>query len=373
MIYLLCYAISILLAYTAKHTKNRSDFIVISILSISVTALLAGMRDLSIGTDTINYYTHPLYWDGAVNSAGLIDYLKHFAATSRTSVPEVVFALLIGVVQKTTGNYNVFLFIVHLVIVGCVYIGAFRLKDHADPVFTLAVFYLLYFGQTLNIYRQYMALAILFAILRDLEERHDKRYLIITAIAFFIHNTAILGIVPLLLYRILYPNNTHKFVPLIKKMALFSIIVIASASLIPVLRILIDMGIIKRNFLWYLNIENRESHALVLLFLMVEAIGILLFLRRYRKLEHSDFFIFCSISFAALTYVGSFIKYGDRLAEYFSLINIISIGMIVKCQQSRENRVIVRGAALFVVLFYWLYVYAINNSSNTMPYLWGIS
>lgn len=372
MVYLICYIISVLFAYAARTCKSRIAFVMLSIVSISVTALLAGLRDITVGIDTVNYLEHPLYWAGAEQCDGIISFLHHTVASTRTSVPEVVFAFLIGLVQQTTGSYHVFLCVVHFIIIGCIYIGAFRLRDHADPELVLFMFYLLYFGQTLNIFRQYMAMAVLFAAFADIEKGRHGRYIIITVIAFFIHNTAVLGLLPLLLYRIMYSKNGLGKVSDYKKIAICSILVIGVRSVLPMLHLLINMGIIKSNFLWYLNVEAAESHALVFLFLLLEAVGILLFRKHYKQLNHYEFFLFCSVSFVCLTVVGSWIKYGDRLAEYFSLINLITIGMIAKCQDLTERRLLLKGTTIGVVLFYWVYVYVIKNASETMPYILGI-
>ena len=47
------------------------------------------------------------------------------------------------VANIATLGINVFLFLIHLTIVLCTYIGAFRLRDHSDPEFTLLLFYFL--------------------------------------------------------------------------------------------------------------------------------------------------------------------------------------------------------------------------------------
>ena len=166
MVYLVCFGISVFFANLAKKTENRKRFIFWSILSILVTVLLAGLRDISIGIDTSNYYDNS--WKTAVGSSSFWRFMVLYHRAYRAK--EYLFAILIGLIAKTTRNYHVFLFAVHLIIVGGFYIGAFRFRKHADPVFSLLLFYLLYYNHSLNVFRQYMAMSILFAAAADLEE-----------------------------------------------------------------------------------------------------------------------------------------------------------------------------------------------------------
>ena len=133
-------------------------FILLSVFSVGITVVLAGLRDISIGIDTHNYYYHS--WNNAMLFEGpFLNYIKFFVLNSRERF-ELLFGVLVGIVAKTTGSYSVFLLLVHSIIVGGVYIGAFRMRDHSEPDFTLLLFYLLYYNQSLNIFRQYIFIII---------------------------------------------------------------------------------------------------------------------------------------------------------------------------------------------------------------------
>ena len=76
MIYLVCFGISTLFAFFANRTKSRAAFLFLSVLSISVTVALAGLRDYSIGIDTANYMSLPRFWAGAVKRSTLGAYME---------------------------------------------------------------------------------------------------------------------------------------------------------------------------------------------------------------------------------------------------------------------------------------------------------
>ena len=372
MVYLITFGISALFAHQAKKSKSRGNFFWWSVLSILIPVLLAGLRGVSVGIDTKNYYNGT--WSRAllVVDLPLKDAVAAYLAASRERF-EVLYGLLVRIVAKTTGNYQVLLFLTHLIIVGGVYIGAFRMRDYADPDYTLLLFYLLYFNISLNISRQYMAMAILFAGVKDLEEGKYFRYFAITILAFLFHNTGIIGIAPLLVHRTLYPKESLRKVSSTRRIVTSITIVAAIYAFTPTVMLLINAGILSRKYLYYFNGEVTSSYTLVLLFLIVEGAAFLLFWKQFRKNGiHADFFIFCSFSFLLLVIFASQINYGKRIAAYFSFLNIISLGMLAKCPDLASNRKIMKFLVFFVVLVYWLYVYAYRNASQTFPYVLGI-
>ena len=118
MIYLVCFAASVFLAYLASKTDDRKHFWIYSVASVSIMVLLAGLRDFSIGIDVMGYYTKTRYWNGAIQAESLASYMQNYL---RSEFSEPLFALLVGCIAKSTGNYHVFLFTVHTIIISCVY------------------------------------------------------------------------------------------------------------------------------------------------------------------------------------------------------------------------------------------------------------
>lgn len=371
-IYLVSFAISILFAYEAKRAKTRFNFVLLSIISIVVPALLAGLRDISIGIDTKNYYE--LVWLRSVWSRSFFDYFNKYVI-SRTVYIEPLFMLLAGIVEKTTGSYPVFLFCIHLIIVGCVYIGAFRLREHADPIFVLFLFYLLYYNYSLNISRQFMAMAIIFAELKRLEERKYFRYFFVVYIASLFHSMALLGIIPGIGYMIVYPSERKESVPLNRRLMIAFFIVAFSASAIPLFRIAIRIGLLGSRYLSYFR-ENREPVPMsIFLMLAIEGAMLVFFWKVFRSKHKStggDFYLFCSLLFLALYAIAPFISYGKRVAQFFALINIVTIAMGTDSFRIKRNRQIISALAIVAVAVYWLYFYVYLNGSQTVPYVFGV-
>lgn len=340
---------------------------VLSLMSILVPVLLASLRDMSIGIDTSSYYNGT--WMRVYSTdMSLFQFLSYYSGISRERA-EYGFILLQYIVAKTTGSYNVFLFAVHFIIITCVYVGAFRMKEHAEPEITLLLFYLLYYNHSLNIYRQYIAMSIVFAALSNLEKGKHLRYLIVVLVGYTFHNTCLLGILPLVLYRVLYRERSGKSTSQMRKVMVWILIIGIVASFIPLVQFLISRGIISRKYLYYINVDSSSQHTMVLLFLAVELVGLVLYWRQFHtKDEHSDFYIYSYFTFVFLYILAATIIYGKRIAAYFSMLNILTLGILIRCQSSFRQKKTMRFLVICVAFVYWAYVYAYRNSSHTIPY-----
>lgn len=363
MIYFICFVISALLAHLASKATKRSGIVFLSFLSVATTVLLAGLRDISIGIDTSNYFYGS--WSRAITSPSFRDFVLSYQEGDSV---EILHLVIMGMVAKTIGNYNVYLIVVHLIIVGCFYIGAFRMRHHADPAFVLFVFYLLYFGHSLNIYRQYMAMSVVFMALADIEKRKHLRYLIFVVLGFLIHNTAVMGLGPLVLFRILYPKNKVNPNLWFRTFIALVLIIVGSYVFVPLVEVAIDSGTISDKYSYYLNDEEVGNYTMAILFLSVEIVGLLLTWKNFKKSNLSYFFLISFVSFLALYIMGQNIVYGKRIAAYFSFINIITLGKMIQCQPTQDLKNFVKISVIVVTFVFWCYVFVYRNANQTMPY-----
>lgn len=378
MVYLTCFIFSVFFAYLAKRAGNRTTFVICSGISLTITILLAALRDYSIGVDTFNYLQMDIYWQGATSFNSIAEYLEYYLLYGRN---EPLFALFMGIIAQTTGEYRVFLFTAQTVIMVGIYVGAYRMKDHSDPILTLLLFYLFYYNYTFNAIRQYMALAILFAAAHDIEEGKYKRYIIFVIIATLIHNTSILGFPLLLLYYLLYGRDKVTNVEIVKQQKEVTIgkRAVIGGLLISVFyffeqisNILINIGILSSKYLVYLNSESNATFFASRMFLLVEIVGLVFLIRNFRKNNvHPDFFIFSTLAFFLLFQLSTTIRTGARIARFFSVINIITIGMMVHCQRG-QDKFLLCILVILIALMYWVYTYAYINYSHTFPYILGV-
>lgn len=377
MVYIACFIASVFFAWLAKRAGNKTAFILCSAFSLIIPIMLAALRDYSVGVDTINYLEMDLYWHGA-SGGSLTGYLKYYFQNGGR---EPIFALFMGIIARVTGEYRVFLFLAQTVIMVGVYVGAYRMKDHSDPVLTLLLFYLLYYNYTMNAIRQYMSLAILFAAIHDIEERKIRRYIVFVVIASLIHNVAVLGIPLLILYYLIYGRSKargedavfqQERVSLVKRVVIGGLLIGVFLCFSEIAQALIKIGLLNSKYLKYLNSKSNASFLASRMFLLVEIAGLLLIIRQFRSNNiHPDFYIFCTIAFLLLFQLSTVMRTGARIARFFSLINISTIGMMVRGQRG-EKKILVGFAVIAVALLYWIYTYGYTNYSHTMPYALGL-
>ena len=369
IIYLICFGVSVFFAWIAEKTRNRIVFYLFSVLSILVTVLLAGLRDVSIGIDTLNNYGNT--WQVAVGARTTWHFLELFHRSFRAK--EYLYAALIGFSANVFHDYHVFLTLVHLIIVGGVYIGAFRLRRYASPSLVLLFFYLFYYNHSLNVFRQYLAMAILFAGAADILERRYRRFTFILIIAILFHNTAVIGVLPLFIFQLLYPRNRLKAVSLPKRLLLSALIIVGAVLFVPFGSLLLKMGLLGQKYEFYLESEGTNTYLIPRALVLLELCGIIIYRRSWKKYKvFSGFFAYCTFAFGVLYQIAPSIPYGKRIPAYFSLINLVSLAILSQCQKNRNNRIIVRCITIAAALSYWLLMYAHYNTSRTIPYILGV-
>lgn len=340
-------------------------------MSILVTAALAGLRDYSIGVDTEHYLTYSQFWGGAAKYATLGDYIAYYQSRD---LGEPLFALVLGLIEHYTGNFTLFLFVEHLVIITGVYIGAFRQKEHVSPALILMLFYLCYFNHSLNGTRQYMAMAVIFAVLADIPKGKYLRFAVVVFVAHFIHVSALLSLGAILIHWVQSCRFT-RFAPALapSRQARSFFIVFALAIFVfafPWLcRMLISIGLLGKKYLFYLNPDRAEYSLLITLFLLVEMAALFLLRRPMKKnLIHYRYYAVSSVAYLILQQLSAVLVYGKRIAAYYSLANLVTISMIPRAFNRRENRMVATILVIAVALFYWWYVYILRQGSETYPY-----
>lgn len=370
IIYLVYFAASAYFAYLARKAEDKKRFILFSIVSISVTVFLAGFRDYSVGTDVKNYLKLNQFWAGAINADSLFGYMEYYMSLK---LKEPLFALFIGTIAQLTGDYRVFLFLSHAVIVTCVYIGAFRVKYHARPELVLLLFYLLYYNNSLNIIRQYMAMAIVFAFFADLEKRKFIRYIAAVLIATLIHTTAIISFVPLVIYWILYPKKEIEEVSVARTIFLCGIILIGANFFVPLVKCVIEWGLLGQKYSYYFQDKISRRAVTRLILRILEITGLILCYRKLKnRNQHVEFYIVNTVLFMALLEVSRTIVYGQRIPIHFAFINNVTVGMLESCHKRKSVRLLFAAMIIFLTAYYWFHTYVLGMGSETIPYQFGI-
>jgi hypothetical protein len=324
------------------------------------------------------------FWAGAISAESLGDYLDYYLSLG---LREPLFALFIGAIAQFTGQYRVFLFLAHLVIMVGVYVGAFRMRHKVRPELILFLFYVLYFNNSLNIIRQYMALAIIFAFFADLEERKFVRFLMVVLVCSLIHTTALLSLGWLVVYLLLYPQKKISAVKPWYLLGLSALVVIGTVCLLPTVKLLMQIGILSDKYTFFFAEEYSRMSFTRLALLIIEAVGIIFCYKKFRSdIPYGEYYMMHTVIFMCMQLLAQFVVDGHRLVLYFALPNIVTILSIPRMMSDIKLQLPVLGtitlggkqlrALAYVIIlaltcYYWYYQYVGARSSETYPYIFG--
>lgn len=196
MIYISCFLISCFFFWLSEKCKSRIARNVLAVIAILIPCVLAGLRADTIGTD-VKVYVEPIY-NAAKESNSLSSYMGQswFYIWRYKYVHdfEIGFTILVYVIEKITESWSIVLFFIHVFIVTPVYIGLRRVHKTYPIYFGMLVFYLMFYNASLNMMRQWMAMAFLFMGFSYLFFENKKKYCAIVVIACLFHISAVIGL-----------------------------------------------------------------------------------------------------------------------------------------------------------------------------------
>ena len=157
LIYLGAFAVSVGIAAYGEHLRtkknNEKGFYLCLALAVLVMAVLAGLRDPSIGTDSVVY-------EGWVADAKLQDGL--LACIRQRHKTEPLFMTLVYLAAHVFGDVHWLYFMVDLLACGLFMIGLVQYKEYVSVPYGWLAYLCLYYGDTYNAERQSVALGVAF-------------------------------------------------------------------------------------------------------------------------------------------------------------------------------------------------------------------
>lgn len=256
------------ISFKKGHKKLGIFNLLISLFSL---CFLAGVRDLTVGTD-IYYYFYQIFYDFTHTEIGI---LAEFANTG----VDIGFILLVYI-GKIFNNVNISMFIVEFAVLAPIYIFAYRNRKKYSITFIILIYCLTMYVRSFNLMRQSIAISLLILSMDYFKDRNIKKSLICFILAVLMHKTAIIG---LIIYVIIYIRNTKGEIKL-KNIVMIYIVFILSILILEPFLVLTGSKYIR-----YLNssIENNTFSILRLLKKMIWIFiaGISYYISRRQKNE----------------------------------------------------------------------------------------
>ena len=229
--YLLTFITSILLISIGLKFKSRIVKYIFVFIGLMLPCILAGYRDISIGTDTRGYIYNLYNLASQTNS--LTDFFN--LAYKWYSQKDYLYLIISYIFGKNSFGFNNMLFVYETLIVFPLYLSFKKLKFNGKSIIIgLSFFYFLMYNVTLNMLRQSIAISfcvLSFSYFLDSISKADKRdrllsYLFLL-IGYRFHSTTIVIVIIMMLY-IFYNSKSIKE----KDKELLSVIVVIFSCII---------------------------------------------------------------------------------------------------------------------------------------------
>lgn len=198
LIYLGAFAVSVGIAAYGEHLRtkknNEKGFYLCLALAVLVMAVLAGLRDPSIGTDSVVY-------EGWVADAKLQDGL--LACIRQRHKTEPLFMTLVYLAAHVFGDVHWLYFMVDLLACGLFMIGLVQYKEYVSVPYGWLAYLCLYYGDTYNAERQSVALGVAFLAFSFAWKKKYHWAVLLLAVSCLFHNATFISFGALLIYILL--------------------------------------------------------------------------------------------------------------------------------------------------------------------------
>lgn len=352
MIYITIFVVSIFFAYLSEKTIDRYRYvgIICLLLSILPPALLAGMRDDSIGTDVTVYVT-PLV--RAASNAN--DFGSYIGSVSDGTI-EILFCILVYFTTYSDDAGSVLLVIELLELVP-LYIALFRYRKNIKVWVGLTFFYLIFYNMGLNIMRQMISASLLLCAYSFLR---SKKWFIISALTIcsvLFHRTSI--IFAFIFYGIFYLYEVKKY----NIMYVFILLSLIGGISIYVVLNIIDISDLTREYALRTAVRENENNFGVKRLLLYGYVLVLPFIASRKNRGIS---LICFLGFL-INFMTLYSSYFIRLTIPPVLFSCVSFPLFVSIKKRNQQFILLSILISICVLMYILGV-IIGGGDETYPY-----
>lgn len=379
VIYLLAFAISTILIAIAEKQKTKY-FILLSFVAVLIPCLLAGFRAADVGTDVTVYLKQLTH--AAISSEDISQYFKSYWFYSWRNMYikdyDIGFSLLVYFVAKLTSSMVAVQFAVSAVILVPIYIALAKGRKNHPVWLGMLVFYLYFYNTTLNMMRQWAAMAFLLLAFRYLVEKKWGLVALFSAIAMLFHSSALIVVIIYLIYGCLCvarrwrfaQNDIHLSGEMVLMLLITAVTFVAILNLDLVIKLMAAVGV--GRFSNYL--EGGQLQLLVGQIVLRLPVLLLLVInwKDFRKASpQATFYLGMMLLDMVLSQLISVDVYAFRIGYYFSIYFVLAAPAMYAAIPSRTRRTVTTVALVVYCLFYWYYNYVLQLRHETYPYIFA--
>lgn len=342
--YIFVFLIVVLLARRAVRLERLTTVLII----ILILSLVSGLRAYTVGIDTVSY-------------RDIFEAILNNDPTLAWRNIERGFLLISRLLLYINDHTNFLLFSFAVLTHSLIILRLWDFRKMASFPWSVAWYYVSFYFMSMNVLRQYCAVAIIFFATRYLQKKNYIKFVICVGIAFLFHRSALIG----LLFMGIEVINWKE---LDKKQKIFIMLGLATVPAY--------LGYILPNLQRYLkyfqaigfDIGFMLPLKIVMFFLL--GFGLAGIVRKNSSNEIESLFYINRVKIyylvgLVLTFFGYFFSFMDRIGLVFYLFECVFIGIVVK---NRKDRVVCQ-VLFFLLIVYSFYSEFSRNGQGILPYL----
>lgn len=335
---------------------RKRVFLFCSFAAISIGALLAGLRASTVGTDVMVYGNR--IFQNARYQSDLLVYLKEDVESI-----EPLYLIFNFLASRFTDNEHLFYFLLQFFSMSFVYAGLVDLKKKAKIELWLGLFvyYMVFYGFSLNGMRQSVAISILFWGMRFIYEKKFAQYIMAILFAVGFHYSAAIFVAFYFIY-LLIENSRAKELTEIAFTIGFILFAFGFRYFMGILAMIIP------KYQKYLQI-NLSSYSIKPAIVRLPFLLLLIIFHKIykKKSKHTDFWttlllgdiVFCMLRGASTTIY--------RMSYYFAIVKLGAYPFL--CQAfNKRSQIIVKPVLILVLLIIWYYQVVMQGNDAIYPY-----
>jgi len=356
-VYIAGFTLSSLFVWLSEKNKNIKLF---GILAIGILTFIATVRGLDIGID-IKYYVLRTYKIAQAFDGDIFQYM-----TYNPEQVEPLYLLTEYLAANVFKNVHFALFVFSAITNIFIYMALKNLRARLSVTFGWIVYCFLFYLVTLNLMRQFIAIAIMFYLFSDIKKLSLKRTIVLSLIAMGFHISGFMGIFLYIVYKFISKQMRYA--------VFFRKIVIGLFLLFPflldiILNILINVGVFSGKFLIYLDNEGELALGnMIFRSIGLANYGLYLYKNRCARKDNWNQFILY-IGIIDILFLLNNGLFSLRVGKIFSVFEIIyfTIGINVFKKKGGSRKII--SIVIVELLFtYWYYQFVVLNSGLVYPY-----
>lgn len=370
--YLGTFGISIGLTFWAESLQKKEkvkESALCLFLALLLVVLLAGLRDYTVGTDTLGY----LKWiETAAKYDTFLEYLNSWY-TGRE-----VLSCGIAYVAGKLNSAHLFFLAFAAAIYGGAMTALVMVRETVSLPYAWAAYLFFMYGISLNQIRQSAAVTLVLCAFAFLQRKKYVAFFALLVMAYLFHLTALLALVILILYLILQKWDTKEV-----KTVIIAAILLFAVFAVPILRLVLETGIFGDRFAGYLNSLSGSPFSIKPVIVRLPFfIMPLFFYREFAQEEKAksytfhnqdaDFLLillFIEMVLAILRTVSAEIY---RMSFYFETFRCMAIGRMMHTLEKNPDRKkwtrLVGASLFFMFVMIWLYQIVLQQNDWTFPY-----